>query len=172
MFAEAERYYAEGLAYCEERELGVYSVCLQGWRSATLGLLGRWGEAADIGAAVLGRRGISPVNRLNPLRALGSIRGRRGEAGAWELLDEALELAEGNGEPMWIVAVRAARAELSWIAGQPDLAMKRHGRATTAGSGAPTRGCSAPWPSGCPGSASRLARSPRPAGTVRAGDGR
>ena len=42
MFAEAERYYAEGMAYCEQRELGVYGVCLQGWRAATLGLLGRW----------------------------------------------------------------------------------------------------------------------------------
>jgi DNA-binding CsgD family transcriptional regulator/tetratricopeptide (TPR) repeat protein len=122
MFAEADRYYGEGIAYCEERELGVYSVCLQGWRAVTLGLLGRWGEAADISAAMLGRQGISPVNRLNPLRALGSIRGRRGEAGAWELLDEALELAEGNGEPLWVVAVRAARAELRWISGQPDLA--------------------------------------------------
>lgn len=122
MFAEAERYYAEGMAYCEERELGVYSVCLQGWRAVTLGLLGRWDEAADISAAMLDRQGISPVNRLNPLRVLGSIRGRRGEPGAWELLDEALELAEGNGEPLWIVAVRAARAELRWISGQPDLA--------------------------------------------------
>ena len=123
MFAEAERYYAEGMAYCEERELGVYSVCLQGWRAVTLGLLGRWAEAADISAAVLGRQGISPVNRLNPLRVLGSIRGRRGEAGAWELLDEALALAEGIGEPLWIVSVRAARAELRWISGQPDLAI-------------------------------------------------
>ena len=123
MFAEAEHYYVEGMAYCEEHELGVYSVCLQGWRAATLGLLGRWAEAVEISAATLGRQGISPVNRLNPLRVLGSIRGRRGEAGAWELLDEALELAEGNGESLWIVAVRTARAELRWISGQPDLAV-------------------------------------------------
>ena len=122
MFAEAERYYAEGMAYCEQRELGVYSVCLQGWRAATLGLLGRWGEAAEISAEALGRQDISPVNRLNPLRVLGSIRGRRGEAGAWELLDEALAAAQRLGEPLWIVAVRAARAELRWISGQPDLA--------------------------------------------------
>ena len=123
MFAEAERYYAEGMAYCKERELGVYSVCLQGWRSVTLTALGRWAEAANISTAMLSRRGISPVNRLNPLRTLGSILGRRGEAGAWELLDEALELAQGNDEPMWIVAVRAARAELRWISGQSGMAI-------------------------------------------------
>ncbi len=124
MFAAAERYYAAGRAYCEERELGVYSVCLQGWRAVTLGLLGRWDEAADISAAMLDRQRISPVNRLNPLRVLGSIRGRRGETGAWQLLDEALELAEGNGEPLWVAAVRTARAELSWISGHSDAAVR------------------------------------------------
>ena len=40
MFAAGDRYYAEGLAYCEEHELGVYSVCLQGWRAVTLGPAG------------------------------------------------------------------------------------------------------------------------------------
>jgi DNA-binding CsgD family transcriptional regulator len=37
-------------------------------------------------------------------------------------LDEALELAEGNREPLWITGVRAARAELRWISGRSDLA--------------------------------------------------
>ncbi len=122
LFTAAGRYYAEGQAYCEEHELGVYSVCLQGWRAATLSLLGQWDEAADMSAALLDGPGVSPVNRLNPLRVLGVVRGRRGEAGAWELLDEAMELAEENREPLWIVAVRTARAELRWISGQSDLA--------------------------------------------------
>src|SRR5262249_58192451 len=65
---------------------------------------------------------ISPVNKLNPARVLGTILGRRGEAGAWDLLDEALVLAEGTGEPTWIVPVREARAEIRWISGELDLA--------------------------------------------------
>jgi DNA-binding CsgD family transcriptional regulator len=85
-------------------------------------LLGQWDEAADVSAQMLGRQRISPVNRLNPLRVLGSIRGRRGEPGAWELLDEALALAEGVAEPRWIAPVREARAELRWLSGQPGLA--------------------------------------------------
>ncbi len=89
-FEDAERYYAEGMTYCEDRELGVFSMCLLGWRAETMLLLGRWDEAAEVGAQMLGRPGVSPVNRLNPLRVLASIRGRRGDAGAWEMLDEAL----------------------------------------------------------------------------------
>jgi tetratricopeptide (TPR) repeat protein len=35
-FDDAERYYREGMAYCEGRELGVFSLCLMGWRSHAL----------------------------------------------------------------------------------------------------------------------------------------
>ena len=121
-FGEAERYYNEGMAYCDGREIGVFSMCMRGNRAYALMLLGRWDEAADICVQMLGRQGISPVNRLNPLRVLGAIRGCRGDEGAWELLDEALALAEGTGEPLWIVPVRAVRAELRWLSGRPDLA--------------------------------------------------
>jgi DNA-binding CsgD family transcriptional regulator/tetratricopeptide (TPR) repeat protein len=124
LFEECERYYAEGIAYCEGRELGVFSTCLTGWRAYTLLLQGRWEEAADICGQGLGRPSMSPVNRLNPLRVLGSIRGRRGEAGAQQLLDEALALAEGTADPEWIVPVRIVRAELSWVSGQSDLAVQ------------------------------------------------
>jgi DNA-binding CsgD family transcriptional regulator/tetratricopeptide (TPR) repeat protein len=123
-FEDEDRYYAQGMAYCEGRELGVFSTCLTGWRAWSLMLLGRWDEAAEISAEMLGRQRISPVNRLNPLRVLGSIRGRRGEAGAAELLDEALALAEGVAEPRWIAPVREARAELRWLSGQPGLAAR------------------------------------------------
>jgi DNA-binding CsgD family transcriptional regulator/tetratricopeptide (TPR) repeat protein len=121
-FEDEKRYYAEGLAYCEGRELGVFSTCLTGWRAHTLMLVGRWDDAADICAQMLARQRISPVNRLNPLRVLGTIRGRRGESGAWELLEEALTLAEGVAEPRWIAPVRAARSELRWLSGQHELA--------------------------------------------------
>ena len=121
-FAEAEQHYAEGVAYCEGGELGVFTMCLNGWQARSLVLTGRWDEAAQICAQSLGSPGISPVNQLNSLCALATIRGRRGEDGAWELLDRALEYAEGTGEPPWIAPVRAARAELRWLEDNRDLA--------------------------------------------------
>jgi DNA-binding CsgD family transcriptional regulator len=120
-FPDVDRYYAEGLAYCERSELGVFSMCINGWRSRELLFLGRWDQAAEVATQKLSSPGISPVNQLNHLCTLGIIRGRRGEDGAWELLDRALEYAEGVGEPSWIAPVRAARAELRWLEGKPDL---------------------------------------------------
>jgi DNA-binding CsgD family transcriptional regulator len=142
-FPDAERYYAEGLAYCEGSELGVFSMCINGWRSRELLFLGRWDEAAEVATQKLGSPGISPVNQLNPLCTLGTIRGRHGEDGAWELLDRALDYAEGTGEPSWIAPVRAARVELRWLKGEPDLA------ATEATAGYDrTAGLIDPWTSG------------------------
>jgi len=123
-FAESGRYYAEGMAYCEERELGVFSTCLMGGRADALLLTGRWDEAAEICTQMLDRQRISPVNRLNPLLVMGSILGRRGEAEASALLDEALALAEGVGEPQWIVPALTARAELRWLSGEPGRAVQ------------------------------------------------
>jgi DNA-binding CsgD family transcriptional regulator len=143
LFPDAERYYAEGLAYCEGSELGVFTMCISGWRSRELLFLGRWDEAVEICTQMLGSPGISPVNQLNPLITLGTIRGRRDESGAWDVLDRALEYAEGVGEPSWIAPVRAARAELRWLEGQPDLA------GTEAGAGHDrTAGRVEPWMSG------------------------
>ncbi len=54
-FSEAERCYTEGMAYCEGREIGVYSLCLMGGEAVTLLLLGRWPEAEDLSLQLLGR---------------------------------------------------------------------------------------------------------------------
>jgi DNA-binding CsgD family transcriptional regulator/tetratricopeptide (TPR) repeat protein len=121
-FAAAERHYQAGIAYCQDHELRVFSTCLRGGRARALLLTGPWDEAVAISTAMLSQPGISPVNRLNPLLVLGTIHARRGEDGAWKLLDEALELAIGTDEPQYLVPVRTARAELAWLEGRPDRA--------------------------------------------------
>ena len=85
-------------------------------------LLGRWDEAADLCEKVLAIRGVSPANQLYPARILGTILGRRGDPDARNLLDRALALAEGIIGQAWVAQARAARAELLWLAGKPDLA--------------------------------------------------
>jgi hypothetical protein len=87
------------MAYCDARELGVFALCLPGWREQVLMLTGRWDEAVEMCRETLNGARISPVNRLNPVRVLGTILARRCKPGGWDLLDEALDLADGTGEP-------------------------------------------------------------------------
>ncbi len=49
-FEDADRYYAAGSAYCEDRELGVYATCLRGGRAWGLLLRGMWDEAITLTA--------------------------------------------------------------------------------------------------------------------------
>jgi hypothetical protein len=148
-FDQSERYYVEGMAYCEERELGVYSTCLTGGRADTLMRLGRWHEAEKLSRQMLDGHSISPVNRLSPLIALGTIRARRGEAGARELLEEALALAEGSQEPQWMAPVVSARAELAWLSQRPERARDEVRSVYREASAGSTRGRAGPCCCGC-----------------------
>ena len=172
-FADSERSFAEGMAYCDGRELGVFALCLLGWREQVLMLMGRWDEAVAMCKETLDGPRISPVNRLNPVRVLGTILGRRDEAGGWDLLDEALALAEGTREPAWIVPVRAARAELSWLAGDHASAVTEARAGCAAGTGTVHSwmfGSAAIWLARCGEPVADLAERPAPYRMELAGD--
>jgi DNA-binding CsgD family transcriptional regulator/tetratricopeptide (TPR) repeat protein len=123
-FDEAERHYTEGMAFCDGHELGVYTACLMGWRTVALLLVGRWPEAEGLCRVMQTKRGISPINLLNPTRVLAGIKGRRGETGAWAMLDEAAAMSDATGDPQWIIPVHAVRAELRWLSGHSTLALE------------------------------------------------
>jgi DNA-binding CsgD family transcriptional regulator len=117
-FADAQRYYAEGMAFCDQRELRFLTRCLRGSQADTLLALGRWDEAAELCAQLLAIPGVSPANQLYPLRDLAAVRGRRGEPDAQAVLAQALALARQMGEPAWIAQAVAIQVELRWLAGQ------------------------------------------------------
>jgi len=123
-FVAAEHYYIDGVAYCDEHDIATFGTCLRGERTRGLGRMGRWEEAAALAEEVLARPGASPVNRLNPLITLGTVRGRRGDQSGWEWLDEAAASADSLEEPEWIVLVRLARAEVRWLEGDGDGATR------------------------------------------------
>ncbi len=117
-FAEAEPYFADGVAYCDENDIGTFGICLRGEHTRTLEMLGRWDESAALSRELLTRSGASPVNRINPLTSLGTILARRGEPGAQGHLDEAMRSADGTAIPSHILRVRLARAEACWLQGR------------------------------------------------------
>jgi len=123
-WATAERYFTAGIAYCEDRDITAYSISLRSAWTSVLERTGRWDEAVARCRELLDQGGPSPNIRLCPLLRLGTILARRGEPGAWEWLDEAIELADGAGEPQSIVPLRLARAEALWLEGKPAEARR------------------------------------------------
>jgi DNA-binding CsgD family transcriptional regulator/tetratricopeptide (TPR) repeat protein len=117
-WAGADRYFSEGLAYCDDHDIASYSVFMRSERTSALERTGRWDEAVGLCRELLRRGGPSPSIRLCPLNRLGTIRARVGEPGAWECLDEAIQHADGAGERQSIVPVRLARAEAFWLEGK------------------------------------------------------
>jgi DNA-binding CsgD family transcriptional regulator/tetratricopeptide (TPR) repeat protein len=117
-FAEAEPYFTDGVAYCDEHDLGSGTFFLQGERVAALERMGRWDEAVALSNALLGTADLAPFDQLRPLQVLSVIRARRGEPDAREYLDEAAANADASGEPQAIIPVRLARAEACWLQGE------------------------------------------------------
>jgi DNA-binding CsgD family transcriptional regulator/tetratricopeptide (TPR) repeat protein len=121
-FAEAQRYFEDGIAYCDEHELTCYATFIRGERATMLERTGCWAEAVTISRETLAMAGMSAVHRLYSMRRLGAILARQGAPGFWTYLDEAANTADASGEPQQIVPVRLARAEAYWLRGQVDAA--------------------------------------------------
>jgi len=120
-FAEGERYYRDGIAYCDERDITTYATCLRGHRAVALTDVGRWDEAVALAEGVLATEA-SPVNLLTSQITTGLIRARRGSGSGLDSLDIAVAAADGVDETEWVAATRLARAEAYWLRGEDAAA--------------------------------------------------
>lgn len=121
-FAEAQPYFADGIAYCDDHELTCYATFMRGERATMLERTGRWDDALAISRELLTAAGESTAHRLFALRRLGAILSRQGAKGVWAHLDEAAAAADTSGELQQIVPVRLARTEAYWLEGRVDAA--------------------------------------------------
>jgi DNA-binding CsgD family transcriptional regulator/tetratricopeptide (TPR) repeat protein len=119
----SERWYREGMEYCEGHDLGTHANCLAGSQTTLLEVAGRWDECVQLAEGRLARTDLSPVNKLCTYLALAQVRARRGHPGAaWPLLDQALEDGVTLGEPQYLVPIHLARAEVRWLEGDQPAA--------------------------------------------------
>jgi predicted ATPase len=116
-FAEADRYLADGIAYCAEHDLDHQRFYMLAWYALSHLYQGRWTDATEAADAVVRQPTASPVSRIIALVARGRVLVRQGEPEATTVLDEALALASGTGELQRLAPVRAARAEAAWLDG-------------------------------------------------------
>jgi DNA-binding CsgD family transcriptional regulator/tetratricopeptide (TPR) repeat protein len=122
-FAEGERFWREGLAFCDQRDLATFGSCLRGHRALALLDLGRWDEVLTVTEQVFGME-VSPINLVTSQVARALTLARRGLPGAVDLLDRAIESVEGIAEGEWIALARLAQAERLWLDGEDDAALR------------------------------------------------
>ena len=120
-FAEGERFWRDGVAYCDERDITTYATCLRGHRAMALMDMGRWDDAVAMSERVLATEA-SPINLLTSQRTLGLIHARRGEGEVFGPLDAAAEAADGAGDTEYVSLTHLARAEAHWLAGDEAAA--------------------------------------------------
>lgn len=116
-YVRAARYLEEGIAYCAEHDLDSWGVYMRVWRARMRFEQGRWTEAAEETAALIGTSSPPAITRLHALVVLAQVRVRRGDPETRPLLDEARDLAGRTGELQRIAPVAAARAETAWLQG-------------------------------------------------------
>lgn len=111
----ADKYFARGLDYGNEKDIHVFSLCMAGHYAKTKLQLGLWDESIDLVNFVLKEKNAPPGNTVMPLNVLAVIRMRRNDPGALKLIEEAMEMSFNMGEMEKIVSISAAKAEYFWL---------------------------------------------------------
>lgn len=118
-FPRARQAFQEGVEYCEERGIFSHSAYIRAYYTPCELDRGEWARAARMASELLrGSEATGVQQRITLLASLATVRLRRGDPGADELLAEALELAVPTCELNRIGRVAAARAEQAWYAGR------------------------------------------------------
>jgi DNA-binding CsgD family transcriptional regulator len=115
--AEAVAALADGLRYCQERDLDSWTLYLNGWETVLQLHLGQLEPAAAGVETLLRRPGIAPVSLIVPLIVLALVRARTGSGDWQEPFGRGAAMAEATSEPQRLGPVAAARCEIAWIAG-------------------------------------------------------
>ncbi|HMI76565.1 MAG TPA: LuxR C-terminal-related transcriptional regulator [Steroidobacteraceae bacterium] len=123
-YDKAARYFSEGLAYCEKRDLDALRLYMLAYRARKNFEQGDWPAASEDAEAVLRHPLATPITRIPALRTLGHIRIRRGDPQAEAALEEAWALGGAAQELQRIGTLAAIRAEAAWLAGDREGVLK------------------------------------------------
>ena len=116
-YPEAERFFEEGLRYCEERDLDAWASYMLSWKASLKLETGHWKEAYTIAEALLKNETQSPMVKITALVVVASVKMRRGEKDGLPQLMDAKSMAAENMESQRILPVLSALLEYEWITG-------------------------------------------------------
>jgi DNA-binding CsgD family transcriptional regulator/tetratricopeptide (TPR) repeat protein len=127
-FAAAERWIEEGIAFARSRDLDRQALYMEAWHAMCDMYAGRWDAAGERAPLVLAQDPQPSTTRIVALVTLGRLRARRGDPGASEVLDQALELASRSGTLQRLGPACVARAEAAWLRGDPPAVLREVAR--------------------------------------------
>jgi DNA-binding CsgD family transcriptional regulator len=113
---------ADGLEYCTEHGLELYSPYLIAYQARADLDQGRWGDAAESASYLLRQRHQAPLLRLLANTVLATVRARRGDPDVEPPLAEARAIAAGKPDLQHVAPFAVAAAEAAALAGRADLA--------------------------------------------------
>jgi DNA-binding CsgD family transcriptional regulator len=120
LYATAEHWLRETVAWCAERDLDTNHMYGLAWLARVLFERGEWSQALTAATQVM-RSGTGYVpTQIVALTVLGRLRARRGDPDPAALLDDAWERASRTGDLQRTWPVAAGRAEAAFLGGNVD----------------------------------------------------
>lgn len=116
----ADRFLPEAVEHCARYTLDLWRINVLAFVARNHLDQGRWTEAAEAATELLRDPRESPWPQCEALRVLALVRARRGDPGAGDALDRALEVGLSPEELFAVVDLAAARAEVAWIEGRHE----------------------------------------------------
>ncbi|ADB34819.1 transcriptional regulator, LuxR family [Kribbella flavida DSM 17836] len=113
----ADRWLAEAVAWCSERDLDSSRVYALAWQARSDFEQGRWAAAEQRAHEVIEGTGQHVPARIIACTVLGWLRARRGDPDFSAPLDTAWRLARQTGDLQRLWPAVAARAEAAWLSG-------------------------------------------------------
>ncbi|MDQ3279337.1 MAG: LuxR C-terminal-related transcriptional regulator, partial [Bacteroidota bacterium] len=120
-YPEAERYLAEGLHYCEERDLHSWIRYKLAWKAKLLLEKGAWQQAEEIAKRLTAAQSQVNIVKIGALTVQAVIAMRKGKPEGLSLLKEAKALAIETKEHQRIIPVLTACFEYEWLTGNALL---------------------------------------------------
>lgn len=116
-YAFATGILAQGIQYCEERELDSWRTYMLSGKARLMLETGRWKEACCISEDLLKNEDQAPIVRMGALVVIGTIKMRKGEEDALPLLLKAKTMAFEAMELQRILPALVALLEYEWLTG-------------------------------------------------------
>ena len=117
----AKKILNEGIQYCEDRDLDSWRLNMLSLKAVLNFETGNWEKAYRIADNLLKNADKPRAFKIGALIVMGSIKMRKGDAGAIELLLEAKAKAFGTMELERIIPSLTALLEYEWLTGKMSI---------------------------------------------------